>query len=67
MSNSLEEFYNRSTPKCPYCGEEFETENAEGVHRAEKHVREDKPVGDTSTGFSIVDDWKGQAEAVKHD
>ncbi|MBC5793146.1 MAG: hypothetical protein H8Z69_03865 [Nanohaloarchaea archaeon] len=28
-------------PECPYCGEEFESEHKEGVHRSKEHVNED--------------------------
>ena len=50
--------------KCPFCGEEFDTENEEGAHRAKEHVN-DKPIGgspNNDSDSSIINSWKSEGK-----
>lgn len=44
---------------CPYCGETFESEVDEGVHRAEEHLNNDESIDRVGKNDkSLVSDWK---------
>ena len=47
--------------ECPYCGEEFETENDKGVHISKEHVNNEDIVRkkrSESKTKDIRDDWE---------
>lgn len=53
---------------CPYCGEEFESDDdqdaitKEGIHRAEEHVNDETSTKKANKGNNIVNKWKSEGK-----
>lgn len=52
--------------KCPYCGEDFDSENEKGSHISKNHVDTEKKIPKPESSMdkktSLTEEWKGEED-----